>query len=76
MRFVKERRAEVAQLRSKLKAKISMSNDLEEAFKEMKEGTGANTLAEMLGKFSQFDERRDRLLKNRRMRKNDWVRQK
>jgi len=66
MRSVRERRAEVAQLRSELQAKISSSNDLEESFKKMKEATGANTLAEMLGKFSQFDERRDRLLKEQK----------
>jgi hypothetical protein len=65
-RSVKERRAEAAQLRSELQTKIAMSNDLEDSFKNIKEAIGANSLAEMLEKFTRLQEQRDRLLSEKK----------
>jgi hypothetical protein len=61
-RAVKERRAEVAQLRAELQTKVATSNDLEDSFKNIKEAIGANNLTEMLEKFTTLQEQRDRLL--------------
>lgn len=65
-RAVKERRAEVAQLRAELQTKVATSNDLEDSFKNLKEAIGANSLAEMLEKFSTLQEQRDHLLSEKK----------
>ena len=59
---VRERKAELAQLRSVLDAKTATNSNLEESFKNIKQATGVNSLTEMLEKLTRHQEHRDRLL--------------
>mmetsp|Transcript_37154 Transcript_37154/g.54341 ORF Transcript_37154/g.54341 Transcript_37154/m.54341 type:complete len:645 (+) Transcript_37154:162-2096(+) len=62
LRTIRESENELNQLNKSMETKLSKFASLEEAFTHNKQATGVNSLAEMVEKFTNHQEHRDRLL--------------
>ena len=62
LRLVREHEAKLEELNAKMEGKTGTFGTLEESFTHIKQATGVNTLIEMVDKFTNHQEHRDRLL--------------